>query len=203
MSLTRGLVVVAVAVVFALVVLIWLPRDRNAQDDDGGAAVAARGASSGAGVGRAGAGAGGGSSSLSALASGQMAARSRVLPELPDGAPFRAQDLAITTDMQEGAVVALRSSSRAGRDLTVELGIREPLPEGKRVFANLSVSDALGNSILDCTWRDVELTSEARTVECELPLGVELPLSISGHQLPAPSFVESPSVVAIDKAARL
>jgi hypothetical protein len=63
-------------------------------------------------------------------------------PALPDGAPFREQDFALTTDMAEGPMVALCSSARVGRALTVELGATMPLPDGKRVFANVSVSDA-------------------------------------------------------------
>jgi hypothetical protein len=60
------------------------------------------------------------------------------------------------------------------------------------------VSDGLGNTILDCTWRDIELTDDAKQLECELPEGVELPLAIAGYQLPEPSFVEAPVVVATD-----
>jgi soluble lytic murein transglycosylase-like protein len=119
-------------------------------------------------------------------------------PELPDVAPFRDHDLAVTTDMPEGALVALRSSMRDGRNLAVELATRAPAPEGTRLFAIVSVSDRLGNTVLDCTWRDIEITDDARRLECELPLDVELPLAISGHQLPAPSFVEAPRVVAVD-----
>jgi hypothetical protein len=120
-------------------------------------------------------------------------------PALPDGPPFREQDFALTTDMAEGPMVALRSSARVGRALTVELGTTMPVPDGKQVFVNVSVSDALGNTILDCTWRDVELTADARKLECVLSADVVLPLAIAGFQLPAPSFVESPVAVAIDK----
>jgi len=127
-----------------------------------------------------------------------VAAATPPTPALPDGPPFREQDFAVTTDMPEGAVVALRSSARVGRALAVELGTTMPLPEGKRVFANVSVSDGLGNTIMDCTWRDVELTDDVRKLDCELPADVELPLSIAGYQLPAPSFVEAPVVVATD-----
>jgi hypothetical protein len=70
--------------------------------------------------------------------------------------------------------------------------------DGKRVFATVSVSDALGNTMMDCTWRDVELDGDARKLDCELPERVELPLTISGHQRSAPSFVENPSVAAVD-----
>ena len=95
-------------------------------------------------------------------------------------------------------MVALRSSALTGHDLSIELATREPAADGKRVFATVSVSDALGNTIMDCTWRDVELDGEARKLDCELPERVELPLTISGHQRSAPSFVESPSVAAVD-----
>jgi len=124
-------------------------------------------------------------------------------PSLPGEPPFRDHDFAVTTDMPDGPVVVLRSSSRSGRDLAIELATREPLPEGKRVFANVSVSDALGNTVMDCTWRDVALGGDdARKLDCELPAGTALPLSISGHQLSAPSFVENPQVVAIDRRAQ-
>ncbi|HEY0987897.1 MAG TPA: hypothetical protein VGD80_12625, partial [Kofleriaceae bacterium] len=87
------------------------------------------------------------------------------------------------------------------RDLSIELATREPVAEGKRVFATVSVADALGNTIMDCTWRDVEL-SEARKLDCQLPEGTPLPLAISGHQRSAPGFVENPSVVAVDRGVR-
>jgi hypothetical protein len=118
-------------------------------------------------------------------------------PALPDE-PFAGREMAITSDEPGAPVVALRSSLLAGRDLSIELATREPVAEGKRVFATVSVSDALGNTIMDCTWRDVEL-SEARKLDCQLPEGVELPLAISGHQRSAPSFVENPSVAAVDR----
>lgn len=123
-------------------------------------------------------------------------------PSLPGEPPFRDQDLAVTSDAPDAPVVVLRSSSRSGRSLAIELATREPLPEGKRVFANVSVSDALGNTVMDCTWRDVALGGDdARKLDCELPAGTALPLSISGHQLSAPSFIENPQVVAIDRRA--
>ena len=120
-------------------------------------------------------------------------------PALPGSPPFREQDLVVTTDMPEGPLVALRSSALVGRDLRIELGAREPVAEGKRLFAIVSVSDGLGNTVMDCTWRDVELTDDPRELECELPADVTLPLTISGHQLSGPSFVEAPVVVAIDQ----
>jgi len=124
-------------------------------------------------------------------------------PSLPGDPPFRDQDFTLTTDMPEGPVVVLRSSARSGHDLAIELAIREPLAEGKRVFAIVSVSDGLGNTVMDCTWRDVELTDDgSRKLDCELPADVALPLTISGHQLPGPSFVESPQVVAMDRNAQ-
>jgi len=66
----------------------------------------------------------------------------------------------------------------------------------------VSVSDALGNTVMDCTWRDIALGDDMRKLECELPAGSELPLTISGHQRSAPSFVENPQVVAIDRRAQ-
>jgi len=65
-----------------------------------------------------------------------------------------------------------------------------------------SVSDALGNTLIDCTWRDVDLTDDAHKLECELPVDVALPLTISGHQRSAASFVENPTVVAVDKGVQ-
>jgi hypothetical protein len=124
-------------------------------------------------------------------------------PALPDEPPFGAHDLVVTTDMPEGPVVVLRSSARSGSDLAVELAASEPLPDGRRVFATVSVSDGLGNTIMDCAWRDIELTGgDARKLACELPADVPLPLAISGHQRPTPSFVEAPVVVAIDPGVR-
>jgi hypothetical protein len=124
------------------------------------------------------------------------------VPALPGDPPFRDQDFPLTTDMADGPLVVLRSSALAGRDLEIELATREPLADGKRVFAIVSVSDALGNTVIDCTWRDVGFAGDdARKLDCELPAGVALPLTISGHQLSAPSFVESPVVVAIDRRA--
>ena len=124
-------------------------------------------------------------------------------PSLPGEPPFRDHDFAVTSDAPDGPVVVLRSSSRSGRNLAIELATREPLPEGKRVFANVSVSDALGNTVMDCTWRDVALGGDdAHKLDCELPAGTALPLSISGHQLSAPSFIENPQVVAIDRRAQ-
>jgi hypothetical protein len=120
-------------------------------------------------------------------------------PSLPDGPPFREQDFAVTGDGPDAPLLALRASARDGRSLSVELGTREPSPDGKRVFATVSVSDALGNTLIDCTWRDVDVTDDARKLDCELPADVALPLTISGHQRSAPSFIETPAVVAIDK----
>jgi len=121
-------------------------------------------------------------------------------PALPDE-PFGGREMAITSDEPDAPAVALRSSMLAGRDLSIELATREPVAEGKRVFATVSVADALGNTMMDCTWRDVEL-SEARKLDCQLPEGAALPLAISGHQRSAPSFVENPSVVAVDRGVR-
>src|SRR6185503_960603 len=89
-------------------------------------------------------------------------------PALPDE-PFGGREMAITSDEPDAPAVALRSSALAGRDLSIELATREPVAEGKRVFATVSVADALGNTIMDCTWRDVELTGDARKLDCQLP----------------------------------
>ena len=124
-------------------------------------------------------------------------------PALPGDAPFRGDDFTVTTEMQDGPMIVLRSSARTGSRLAIELATREPLAAGKQLFAIVSVSDGLGNTVMDCTWRDIELTGDAsRKLDCELPAGVALPLAISGTQLPAPSFVESPQVVAIDRRAQ-
>jgi hypothetical protein len=116
--------------------------------------------------------------------------------------PFAGREMAITSDGPETAVVALRSSALSGRALSIELGTREPPADGKRVFATVSVSDALGNTVMDCSWRDVELDGDARKLDCEVPESVELPLTISGHQRSAPSFVETPSVATVDPEVR-
>jgi hypothetical protein len=108
----------------------------------------------------------------------------------------------MTSETPDAPAVALRSSSRSGRDLSIELATRAPAAEGKHVFATVSVSDGLGNTILDCTWRDVELTDDARKLDCELPENVVLPLTISGHQRSAASFVETPTVIAIDNGVQ-
>lgn len=124
-------------------------------------------------------------------------------PALPGDAPFRSENFTVTTEMQDGPMIVLRSSARTGSRLAIELATREPLAPDKRLFAIVSVSDGLGNTVMDCTWRDVELTGDAsRKLDCELPADVALPLAISGTQLPGPSFVESPQVVAIDRRAQ-
>jgi hypothetical protein len=124
-------------------------------------------------------------------------------PALPGDAPFRSDGFIVTTEMQDGPMIVLRSSARTGSRLAIELATREPLAAGKQLFAIVSVSDGLGNTVMDCSWRDVELTGDAsRKLDCELPADVALPLAISGTQLPAPSFVESPQVVAIDRRAQ-
>ena len=113
--------------------------------------------------------------------------------------PFRDRDFVVTTDAPDGPRVVLRSALRTGRDLALELGFGQPLPAGQRVFATVSVSDELGNTVLDCTWRDVELTGDdAHRLDCQLPADVHGPLTISGHQRSGPSFVEAPTVVAVD-----
>lgn len=187
MSLAR---VVAVAVAIVLAVVVWRSRGAGPVASAGSQATVPLAAPAVPAA---------PASPSAAAAPGLARATAPAAPELPDAAPFRDQDLAVTTDMPEGALIALRSSMRDGRNLAVELATREPAPEGTRVFAIVSVSDRLGNTILGCTWRDIEITDDARRLECELPLDVELPLAISGHQLPAPSFVEAPRVVAIDE----
>lgn len=171
----------AVAVAAALVILLW-------QRDDGGAPTAQAPATA---------------APASALApAAPSTATEPAEPALPDEPPFGDRDLAITTDMPDGPVVVLRSSARTGNALQIELATREPLAEGKRVYAVVSVSDALGNTILDCTWRDIALSGDdTRKLDCELPAGVELPLAISGSQMSAPSFIENPTVVAVDRRA--
>jgi hypothetical protein len=123
--------------------------------------------------------------------------------EQEDIEPFRGHDFVVTTDTPDGPPVVLRSALRTGRDLALELGFGQPLPAGQRVFATVSVSDELGNTVLDCTWRDVELTGDdAHRLDCQLPADVHGPLTISGHQRSGPSFVEAPTVVAIDPGVR-
>jgi hypothetical protein len=186
MSLTRAIIAVGVAFVIAFVVLSWQSRQAAARAADQ-VAAAPSGASPSV------------ATSITAMSSRAVA--HGPAPSLGDE-PFAGQELAMTSDTPDAPAVALRSSSRSGRDLSIELATREPAVEGKRVFATVSVSDGLGNTLMDCTWRDVELTDDARKLDCELPEGVELPLTISGHQRSAASFVETPTVVAIDKGVQ-
>jgi hypothetical protein len=199
-SLARALAIVLVA--FAIVVTVMVYRSHGAGSEPA-AQPLVRAAQLGPVAPVAGASAARAVAPVAPAAAAAPAAAVRpAAPELPDGAPFRDQDFAVTTDMPEGSLLALRSSMRDGRKLSIELATRAPVPEGTRLFAIVSVSDRLGNTILDCTWRDIEIDDAARTLDCELPLDVELPLAISGHQLPAPSFVESPRVVAIDNGVQ-
>lgn len=185
MSLTRAVVAVGLAFLVAFVVLSWRSRQAAALEVASPARAAERIAAAPTGASPSVA------TSITAVSPGAAA------PSLAEE-PFSGHELAMTSDAPDAPVVALRSSSRSGRDLSIELATREPVAEGKRVFATVSVSDALGNTLMDCTWRDVELTDDARKLDCELPEGVELPLTISGHQRSAASFVETPTVVAID-----
>jgi hypothetical protein len=193
MSLTRAILAVGLAFLVAFVVLSW--RSRQAAVAQGAAPAHRAGQ-----VGSAPAGASPrAATSISAVSHG--AAAQGAAPSLADE-PFTGQELAMTSDTPDAPAVALRSSSRSGRDLSIELATREPVAEGKHVFATVSVSDGLGNTLMDCTWRDVDLTDDARKLECELPDNVELPLTISGHQRSAASFVETPTVVAIDNGVQ-
>jgi hypothetical protein len=187
MSLSRAIAVVGAAFVLAFVVLSW----RSHRATPAGPEVAAAGPHAA-------------QVEITASVTTPMSAGPRApspapspAPALPDQ-PFAGRELEMTSDSPDAPVVALRSSSRNGRDLSIELAIREPAGEGKRVFATVSVSDALGNTLIDCTWRDVDLTDDAHKLECELPVDVALPLAISGHQRSAASFVENPTVVAVD-----
>jgi hypothetical protein len=187
MSLTRAVIAVGLAFLVAFVVLSWHSREAA----PGAAAPEA------ARLGSAAAQANAAPSAAASITAVSHAAS----PSLPDE-PFAGRELAMTSDTPEAPAVALRSSALSGRDLSIELATREPVAEGKHVFATVSVSDALGNTLMDCTWRDVELTDDARKLACELPDGVELPLTISGHQRSAASFIETPTVVAIDKGVQ-
>jgi len=190
MSLGRAVAAVGLAFAVAYVILSWHSRKSAAPAEvaEATAPSAARAARLVAAV------------AAPAPAAAAVAVRGAA-PVLADE-PFAGREMAITSDEANSPVVALRSSALAGRDLSIELATREPVAEGKRVFATVSVADALGNTIMDCTWRDVELTGDARKLDCQLPEGVELPLAISGHQRSAPSFVENPSVVAVDPGVR-
>lgn len=179
MSLNRSLAAIAFALVVALAVVVMQARDAGVQRPPAPPAPAAE-------------------SPAPAPSPRAPAPQRAAAPALPDDAPFRQHDLVVSTDMPEGPLVALRSASRSGRDLAVELAAVAPAPEGKRLFATVSVSDGLGNTVMDCTWRDIELTDDTRKLDCELPVDVALPLTISGHQRPAPSYVETPQVVALD-----
>lgn len=185
MSLGRAVVAVGFAFALAFAVLSWHSRKSAAPAEAAARAQRAIPVLAGAAV-----------AATTATAPAVLGAA----PALPDE-PFAGREMAITSDEPDAPVVALRSSMLAGRDLSIELATREPVAEGKRVFATVSVADALGNTIIDCTWRDVEL-SEARKLDCQLPEGAPLPLAISGHQRSAPSFVENPSVVAVDRGVR-
>jgi hypothetical protein len=186
MSLTRAVLAVGLAFLVAFVVLTWQSRGALAPD----AADAAEAAPLALQV-----------AAAPVVAASITAVARTAAPSLPDE-PFAGHELAMTSDTPDAPVVALRSSARNGRDLSIELATREPVAEGKQVFATVSVSDALGNTVMDCTWRDVELTDDARKLDCELPDGIELPLMISGHQRSAASFVETPTVVAIDNGVQ-
>jgi len=193
MSLSRAIALVGAAFVVAFVVLSWRSH-RAAPAGPEVAAAAPQGAQAiTAGV----------TTAMSAgpRAPSPAASAPSPAPALPDQ-PFAGRELEMTSDSPDAPVVALRSSSRTGRDLSIELATREPAGEGKRVFATVSVSDALGNTLIDCTWRDVDLTDDAHKLECELPVDVALPLTISGHQRSAASFVENPTVVAVDKGVQ-
>jgi hypothetical protein len=188
MSLTRAVIAVGLAFLVAFVVLSW--RSREAAAPEAAVPEAARPGSPVAQV-----------ATAPSVAASMTAVSQTASPSLPDE-PFAGRELAMTSETPDAPAVALRSSARNGRDLSIELATREPVAEGKHVFATVSVSDALGNTLMDCTWRDVELTDEARKLACELPDGVELPLTISGHQRSAASFIETPTVVAIDKGVQ-
>jgi hypothetical protein len=190
MSLTRAVVAVGLAFAIAFVILSWLSREAAAPEV-AEPAEPARPAEPVATPGAA----------PKVAASITSMPRGAAAPSLA-AEPFTGQELAMTSDTPDAPAVALRSSSRSGRDLSIELATREPVAEGKHVFATVSVSDRLGNTLMDCTWRDIELTDDARKLDCELPDNVELPLTISGHQRSAASFIETPTVVAIDKGVQ-
>lgn len=191
MSLTRAIIAVGVAFAIAFVVLSWRSRPTGAPE----LAAPARAAEQVAGA------PSGSSSSVATSITAVSPSARAAAPSLAEQ-PFAGQELAMTSETPDAPAVALRSSSVSGRDLEIELATREPVAEGKRVFATVSVSDALGNTLMDCTWRDVDLTDDARKLDCELPEGVELPLTISGHQRSAASFVETPTVVAFDNGVQ-
>jgi hypothetical protein len=184
MSLGRGVAAVGLATAFAFALLSWQSRESAAPVEAAERAAAGERATAAA------------VTAPTALAPTRGAA-----PVLP-AEPFAGREMAITSDGPEAPTVALRSSALSGRDLSIELATREPPVEGMRVFATVSVSDALGNTVMDCTWRDVELGGDARKLDCQLPEAVELPLTVSGHQRSAPSFVENPSVAALDPEVR-
>jgi hypothetical protein len=190
MSLKRTVVGGGLALALALVALSWRSRESPDAEAVASSAAAAHVASSSTAAATPAA-----ASSISTQASAPAS------PSLPDE-PFTGSELTMTSDSPDAPAVALRTSSLSGRDLSIELATREPVAEGKHVFATVSVSDALGNTVLDCTWRDIDLTDDVKKLDCELPVGVELPLTISGHQRSAASFVETPSVVAIDKGVK-
>jgi hypothetical protein len=192
MSLGRAIALVGAAFVLAFVVLSW--RSHRAASAAG--SEVAMGAPQAA------------QAAITASVTTPMSAGPRApspgpspAPSLPDE-PFAGQELEMTSDSPDAPRVALRSSSLSGHALSIELETRDPVTEGKRVFATVSVSDALGNTLIDCTWRDVDLTDDARKLDCELPVDVALPLAISGHQRSAASFVENPTVVAVDNGVQ-
>jgi hypothetical protein len=188
MSLTRAVIAVGLAFLVAFVVLSW--HSREAAAPEAAAREAARPGSPAEPV-----------AAAPSVAASITAVARAAPPSLPDE-PFAGRELAMTSDTPDAPAVGLRSSARNGRDLSIELATLEPVADGKHVFATVSVSDALGNTLMDCTWRDVELIDDARKLDCELPDGVELPLTISGHQRSAASFIETPTVVAIDKGVQ-
>jgi hypothetical protein len=189
MSLNRAVAAVGLAVAITIAVLSWRSRDAASPADETAASAQPVEPAITAGV-------------TTPMSAGPRApAPHAPAPALPDE-PFAGRELAMTSDSPDDPPVALRSSSRNGRNLSIELATRAPAGEGKRVFATVSVSDGLGNTLLECTWRDIDLTDDARKVDCELPEGVALPLTISGHQRSAASFVETPAVVAVDKGVQ-
>lgn len=97
----------------------------------------------------------------------------------------------LTTEMPEGQLVSVTRTLRTGQRIELELAPDVPIADGKQLFVNLSVTDGLGNTVLDCTWRDIELVADApRTITCDLPAGTSEPLTISGYQAQVASYVD-------------
>lgn len=103
----------------------------------------------------------------------------------------------LSTPMTEGPLLKVNSIDLSGSALTIQVAPLVVLPEGTpALYGNIFVSDANGNTIDDCSFRDRGFVGEQEeTLQCQLPADAVLPLHIAGTQLRHPSFIE-PSIAA-------